>query len=662
MSKRKSVSRSNAGFRSKVEQRIRPEPPLLPRRAPLKMPAQSFGERTYLRHTEKRRHAWIPRAAIVLATTLMTFAFAYELYGALSVSSITPLQIVFLILSTLAFAWIALGTLSASFGFLHLFGNEVADTIELPDAVHRPAKKTALLFPVYHEDPSLIAGTIEAIAEDLEHLRMSDRFDVFVLSDTRGDYGREERRAYAALRRELAGRMQVYYRRRLENSARKAGNIKNWIENFGARYPSFVILDGDSVMSGKTLVRLTTAMHNTPHAGLIQTVPRLAGGTTILQQMQQFASSVYGQAVAAGLAVWHADEGNYWGHNAIIRTTAFANAAGLPDLPGRPPLGGHIQSHDFVEAALMQRAGWEIHLAATPDGSFEGSPPTLSELIVRDRRWAQGNLQHLRILFSAALTPMGRTHLLFGACSYLVSLVWASTLVVGLMLALQSEHLIPTYFKDEKTLFPIWPIIDNGAALQLFVATLTVVLLPKVLGLILEIRRADIAREKNGALRAAAGVLAETILSMLMAPIFMMTQSRAVLEVLSGRDSGWKAQQRVDGRLPLASAINAYWPLMAIGAAAIIVSWTVSIELVAWMAPVLLGLVLAGPVVWFTAKPAGPVLRYLLSTPQERTCPPVLEHAHQYARAWAARMAELTDTVTEGRSPTAGRRGLARQT
>ena len=66
---------------------------------------------------------------------------------------------------------------------------------------------------------------------------------------------------------------------------------------------------------------------------------------------------------------------------------------------------------------LLQRAGWGVHMAPTVDGSYENSPPCLVDLIVRDRRWAQGNLQHLKIVGQAGLTPMGRVHLLMGAFS-----------------------------------------------------------------------------------------------------------------------------------------------------------------------------------------------------------------------------------------------------
>ena len=68
-------------------------------------------------------------------------------------------------------------------------------------------------------------------------------------------------------------------------------------------------------------------------------------------------------------------ESYYWGHNAILRIAPFVRHCGLARLPGKPPLGGEILSHDFVEAALMGRAGFEVWLAYDLPGSYEESPP-----------------------------------------------------------------------------------------------------------------------------------------------------------------------------------------------------------------------------------------------------------------------------------------------
>ncbi len=611
------------------------DPRLLPAGAPLAMPEQDFGADPSGPRLRPTAGVLAMRVALFGGALLATFAFGYELQRVLSVIGMTPLQIVFLVLSTLAFGWIALGSLSAALGFISLASGDRPDNIELPEARGPLSARTALLFPVYHEEPARIAGTIEAIAGELEQLGRATAFDVFVLSDTRGDEaGQAEEQVYRGLAERLAGVVPVHYRRRRENKARKAGNIKDWVERFGAAYPHFVILDGDSVMSGETLIRLARAMEAKPRAGLIQTVPRLTGGTTVLQRLQQFASQVYGPIVAAGMAMWTRDEGNYWGHNAIIRTEAFASAAGLPELPGRPPFGGHIQSHDFVEAVLLQRAGYGVHMAPTLDGSYEGLPPTLMELVVRDRRWAQGNLQHLSIVGASGITGMGRVHLAMGALSYLVSAIWAASLVVGVMLALQSQQMIPNYFPGNRSLFPTWPVMDSGAAARLFLGTMGVVLLPKVLGLILEVRRARAAREDFGALRAISGGLVETVLSILLAPILMLTQTVAVTEIILGRDSGWKAQRRANGEVTLGDAMRFHMPHMLLGVATAIISYNVAPALVAWMSPVILGLVLAGFVGWFVAKPAGPVMSALLSTPEDRDPPPILRRAVAAGDAW----------------------------
>ncbi|HRN85038.1 MAG TPA: glucans biosynthesis glucosyltransferase MdoH, partial [Hyphomicrobium sp.] len=300
------------------------DPALLPEGTPVEMPEQDFSAEV-ARRWPRRRGPSIPRTAVFLGAGLMTAAFAHELYGVLSSAQMTPLQFLFLVLSTLTFAWISVGTLSTALGFLPLFTGEKADTIHVPDADGPLARRTALLFPVYHEDPARIAGTISAIAEELSSLGKADKFDIFLLSDTRGaEEGMREEATYAQLAQRLAGRLNVYYRRRIENTGRKAGNIKDWVERFGGAYETFVIFDGDSVMSGVALVRLARAMEADPSAGLIQTVPRLIGGETRLQKLMQFAANVYGPSAAAGLAFWGRDQGNYWGHNAIIRTRAFA--------------------------------------------------------------------------------------------------------------------------------------------------------------------------------------------------------------------------------------------------------------------------------------------------------------------------------------------------
>ncbi len=613
---------------------------LLPPPAPLQMPEQDFATRIRLQPEPRRRGYWVPRAAVFAGAGVLTAAFAYELYGILAFGYMTPLQFVFLVLSTITFGWIALGSLSAALGFLPLFAGEEANSV-IPRKAGKPlVSRNALLFPVYHEDPARIAGTIEAVARELERLDATTAFDVFVLSDTRGQAdGAREDLVYTALTSRLAETLNIFYRRRQDNTHRKSGNIADWIERFGAGYEHFVILDGDSVMSGETLVALAGSMEDDIKAGLIQTVPRLVGGRTLLQHLTQFSSGTFGPAVASGIAFWHRDQGNYWGHNAIIRTRAFASAAGLPELTGRKPFGGHILSHDFVEAVLLQRAGWGVHMMPSIEGSYEGQPPNIIDVVVRDRRWAQGNLQHLALLSQPGLTAMGRVHLGMGAMAYLISGIWALSLAVGMVLAMQGGQMIPSYFQDAKTLFPIWPIIDPGAALRLFMATLGVVLLPKGLGLILEWQRSAKARDWRRAIRSTVGVAYETVFSMLIAPILMLTQTAGSIQIFAGRDSGWSAQKRDDGALGIQDAMwFARWHT-AIGVVMAIIAWKVSPGLLGWMAPVIGGLLLAGPVSWLTSRPADRFSRWALATKEERNPPAIVCLTDVTTAEWSGRFA-----------------------
>ncbi|MFA5950658.1 MAG: glucans biosynthesis glucosyltransferase MdoH [Hyphomicrobium sp.] len=621
------------------------DPSLLIDEMPLEMPVQDFSKRPTRRFPTKGG-AWIPRTAVFFGAGLMTAAFAHELYGVLSFVQVTPLQLIFLALSTVTFCWISVGTLSAALGFLPLFADEGADTIKIPDTDGPLSRRTALLFPVYHEDVARISGTIAAIVEELDALGKTSAFEVYVLSDTRGaDEGAREEAAYAELKRTLSGQIPVYYRRRMENTGRKAGNIRDWVERFGGGYDFFVILDGDSIMSGTSLVRLARAMEGDATAGLVQTVPKLVGGVTLLQKLMQFASNTYGPAVAAGLAFWSRDQGNYWGHNAIIRTEAFASAAGLPNLPGGAPFGGHILSHDFVEAVLLERAGWGVHMAPTLEGSYEGTPPRLSDLIVRDRRWSQGNLQHLAILPTSGISMMGRLHLGMGALAYIVSGIWAASLAVGVVLALQGQQMLPSYFQDSKTLFPIWPVVDPGAAMRLFLATMAVVLLPKFLGLGLEIKRVHRSRELFGMPRAITGVLTETIFSMLLAPIMMMTQTASVVQIFLGRDAGWKAQMRDAGGLDLLDAIRFHWRHSLTGLVVSVLVWKASPGLLVWMSPVLVGLILAGPINWLTAQAAGPAISVILSTTVDRSPASIILRTLRHTGNWREKLAKLTQTA-----------------
>jgi membrane glycosyltransferase len=605
---------------------------LLPAETPQHMPVQALAL-SNARGTPRDRMTW-PRAALLGLSAGAIAAYAHTLYQVLSVVQLTVLQGVFLVLCTLCFAWVAYGTCSAVLGFFSILLS--ARPKPLAPAQGSEPHHTALLFPVHQEDAARIAATIEAIAKELTALSSEHRFDVFMLSDSRlGECKARELRAVRFLRRRLKGGVRIYYRARSDNVGKKAGNIADWVRRFGGAYQSFVILDADSIMSGGLLVQLQGEMANRPNCGLLQTVPRLVGASTLFQRLQQFAVAFYGPVVAAGFAAWHHNSGNYWGHNAIVRTQAFAQAAGLPELPGRPPFGGHVQSHDFVEAAFLRRAGWHVEMLPDLHGSYEGCPPTLIDVAVRDRRWAQGNLQHLRIVAASGLPLVSRLHLVMGTYAYLASALWAMSLIVGIILAVQSAYTLPVYFPQTKTLFPIWPVIDPTKALYLFLGTMLVLLLPKILAICVALRQGA-ASPRPPLLAFLAGACLEMLFSILVAPILMLTQTRAVLEIICGKDSGWSVQRR-DGEAPdLREVLRFHYGHMFCGAALAIVCALASRYVLAWMAPIVLGLILSVSISRITSKAVPHWAARALATPEDLAPPAIVSAARAAYPEWSA--------------------------
>jgi membrane glycosyltransferase len=316
----------------------------LPPESPTVMPKQSL--RGFRSGEEKQRAVLssmaFRRAWIFTGTAALTMAGCYEMHQVLNVGGVTALEWIVLCLFVLLFAWIAFSFMSTLAGFVVLLFR-TRDPLGIdPDApLPSIGSKNAMLLPTYNEDPGRIMARLGAMCESIEQSGYGSRFDWFILSDTTNpSIWIAEQRCFLRLRQDL-GASNIFYRHRPENSARKSGNIEEWIKRFGAGYDHMVILDADSLMTGDTIVRLASAMENHPSVALIQTLPIVVNAKTLFARLQQFSGRLYGPLIAAGIAWWHGSEGNYWGHNAIIRVRAFAQDAGLPDLHGRKPFGGH---------------------------------------------------------------------------------------------------------------------------------------------------------------------------------------------------------------------------------------------------------------------------------------------------------------------------------
>ncbi|MCB4768582.1 glucans biosynthesis glucosyltransferase MdoH [Ancylobacter sp. Lp-2] len=609
--------------------------PALPPDAPLAMPVQSLRSAPKSEKLPRRRASalFIRRLFVIGGAMVLTAFAAREMYRVLEVGGLTLLEGVVLALFVVLFAWIGFSFTNALSGALTMLarpddGLGIDTSAPLPGLTAR----TALLMPTYNEEPARIFAGLQATYESLKATGALDAFDVFILSDTTdADIWVAEEAAFLALRERIGDERRLFYRRRPRNTDRKAGNIADWVTRFGAAYDHMLVLDADSVMTGDCVVRLAGAMEQSPRAGLIQTLPVIVGGRSLFARLQQFAGRLYGPLIAYGLAGWHGPDSNYWGHNAIIRTRAFAQCAGLPHLTGRKPFGGHILSHDFVEAALIRRGGWSVNMVPWLEGSYEEGPPSLTDLAVRDRRWCQGNLQHAAVLTARGLNPLSRLHMLVGIGSYATAPLWLVMLLAGLFTALQARFVPPDYFPSEFSLFPSWPAQDPIRAAWVFVGTMGVLLVPKLIAYALMLFRPSLRRGFGGGFRALSGLLAETLIAGLLAPVTMLAQSAAVVSILAGRDGGWQPQRRDDGSVGARQTLIHFLPHTLFGLVLAGAAIAISLPLFFWMSPVVLGLVLAVPLVLWTGA-ARPLLAGVLRTPEESAPPAVLTRAKALAR------------------------------
>lgn len=577
---------------------------------------------------------WPRRATILAGTVIMTMAACYEMYEVLQVGGVTVLEWIVLMLFVLLFAWVAFSFMSALAGFFVLLFR-ARDALGIDPGAALPAirGRVAMLLPTYNEDPYRVLARLRAIHESVAETGAATHFDWFVLSDTTDPaVWVAEEKCFLQLRTEVKAN-NIFYRHRPQNTARKSGNIEDWVKRFGAGYECMLILDADSLMTGDTIVRLTAAMDAHPEVALVQTLPIVVNAKTLFARVQQFAGRLYGPLIAAGIAWWHGSEGNYWGHNAIIRVRAFAGDAGLPELHGRKPFGGHILSHDFVEAALMRRGGWAIHMAPSLGGSYEECPPSLLDFAARDRRWCQGNLQHLAVLPSRGFHWVSRLHLLTGIGSYLTAPLWLVFLMLGILISLQAQFVRPEYFPKGFSLFPKWPAQDPILAAWVFVGTMAMLIVPKLLAYLLLLTRRETRKRFGGGFLAFVGILVETLLSGLIAPVMMIFQSSAVGEILLGRDAGWQVQRRDDGEVSRRDTIRKYSVPTLFGIAMAVSAYAVSLPLLFWMMPVILGLLLAIPIALWSSGIGSKQPSRLFATPEQTAPPRVLTRANELAGA-----------------------------
>jgi len=566
------------------------------------------------------------------------------------------IEVVIAIFFAALFGWISIGFWTALFGFLTLLIRRDSFAITAADhdsqAPLDATVRVAVIMPICAEPVERVFAGLRATERSLAAHSEAGHFDFFVLSDSADpSTWVHEEEAWFDWCRDVGGFGRIFYRRRRVRRARKSGNVADFCRRVGSRYRYMIVLDADSVMSGDAMVRLLRMMEARPRAGVIQTVPVAVGQRSMFARAQQFASRVYGPMFAAGLHFWQLGDGQYWGHNAIIRMAPFIEHCSLPRLPGRPPLGGEILSHDFVEAALLGRAGWELWLAYDLPGSYEDTSSSLLEEMQRDRRWCQGNLQHLRLLRMGGLVGAHRALFLNGVLSYVSAVLWFCFLALSTAEAIWEAVRPPDYFPSGASLFPQWPIWRPDWALALAGVTAAILFLPKVLSIFLLVVRGPGARAFGGIVRLSVSVLLEILMSSLFAPIRMVFHTRFVVTNLLGYTVTWRSSSRGDSETSWREAVRHHGLDTVVGAAWGLGVYWLNPSYFWWLTPIVAALILSVPTSALASRiRLGDRVRRLglLVTPEERNLPPELqETARQLAHA-ADRRSLRAPSETDG--------------
>src|SRR5438128_2612718 len=469
-----------------------------------------------------------------------------------------PLEIAILVLFTVLFGWVSAGFWTAIAGYvLLLIGSDryAISRTARSDAPIDPGARVAIVVPICNESAPRVFAGLRASYESLDRSGALEHFDFFVLSDTSNPDTRvAEIAGWVDMCRAVNGFGRVFYRWRQHHIKRKSGNIADFCRRWGKNYRYMVVFDADSMMSGECLTTLLRLIEANPNVGIIQTAPRATGRDTFYARVQQFATRVYGPLFTAGLHFWQLGESHYWGHNAIIRVVPFMRHCALRRLPGRGSLSGEILSHDFVEAALMRRAGWAVSIAYDLRGSYEEMPPNLVDELTRDRRWCQGNLMNVRLFMMKGLHIAHRAVFMSGVMAYLSALLWFVFLLLSTVLLALHTLSEPKYFVQPYQLFPLWPEWHAEWAVALFGATALLLFLPKILSVLLIWARG--AKRYGGPWHLMSSMLAEFALSVMLAPIRMLFHTQFVLAAFFGWAVQWKSPPREDSETTWTEALR----------------------------------------------------------------------------------------------------------
>ena len=528
-------------------------------------------------------------ALLVLASIL---ALALWLASILAADGFSLLDALLLFAFLMNAPWVVIGFWNAVIGFsvLHFSRDPLRTVIPLAAKARDDdpiRERTAIFMTVRNEDTPRAFARLKAVKASLDATGFGDKFDYFVLSDSsRAAVIAAEEKAIAAWRAKAKNPKQLFYRHRKANVGFKAGNVRDFCERWGKHYAFMLPLDADSLITGPTVLRLVRVMQANPRLGILQShVVGMPSGSFFARTFQ-FGMRHSMRSYTAGSSWWQAECGPFWGHNAVVRIKPFIDHCKLPDLPGKPPLGGHILSHDQVEAVLMRRAGYEVRVLPEEGGSYEENPPALPDFLERDVRWCQGNLQYVKLLDLPGLFPTSWAQIALA----LQMFIGSAGLVLFVALAALAAAL-----STPGIAFPA------RSALVLYLVWIVMFLTPKLAGVLDAALRS--AARYGGFGRLALSSLVETIFIFLLVPIEWFTQTLAMAALLLGRTIHWDAPNRDRYRVSWDTALQHLWPHTLFGAALILVPALFAPAAMVWFLPFAAGLVLSIPFAVLTSSP-----------------------------------------------------------
>ncbi len=586
-------------------------------------PAATAAEQPWQRAAKQRRFAFMVLALVstLLASTLFAavqpnYDNVWLEYGQIGLYGLLS-------------GWVVTGFVTALMGFyVSVRGDKHAlSAKQVVDHPMNPEARTAIIMPICNEDVATVFAGLRATCESVAATGFAKHFDVFVLSDSYAPAtAAAERAAWEDLRMALAEspnqpQVEVYYRLRTRRTHRKAGNVADFCRRWGKDYRYMVVLDADSVMSGDCLTSMVKLMEANPTAGIIQTATQAIGHVTLHARAQQFASRVTGRLFTLGMQFWQLGESHYWGHNAIIRVQPFMDHCALAPIKGTGGMSGGIMSHDFVEAALMRRAGYHVWLVSDLVGSYEQQPPDLLSELQRDRRWCQGNLQNARLMAEPGIHSVHRAMFVTGTMAYASAPLWLAFLTLGTALWLSGSSIVSS-----------WNVLPMELA-GLWLWTISLLFLPRVLGIAAVMMRGE-QRQYGGVWGLLKSSALESALAIVQAPVRMLAHSLFVIVALTGIKLDWKSPPREAAAVPWRIAFNQLAPMSSIIAILAVGIAMIDASALIWLMPVGLPLLLAIPLTVLTSQIAlGTTLRDrgFLLIPEESRSPAVLRRAWMHA-------------------------------